>query len=58
MIKFLNVNMITRNQLVALLAMVGLLSTVVTGTTPVFARTHSSNSYKLFEYQNNPGIRV
>lgn len=42
MIKFLNVKMVTRNQLVVLLAIAGLLSTAatLTGTTTVFARSH------------------
>jgi hypothetical protein len=40
MIKFLNVKMVTRNQFVVLLVMAELLSTVATGTTPVFARSH------------------
>jgi hypothetical protein len=40
MIKFLNVKMVTRNQLVVLLAIAGLLSTAATGTTTVFARSH------------------
>ncbi|MGB8934015.1 MAG: hypothetical protein WCC17_02775 [Candidatus Nitrosopolaris sp.] len=39
-IKFLNVKMVTRNQLVVLLAMAALLSTAATGTTTVFARSH------------------
>jgi hypothetical protein len=41
-IKPLHVKMVTRNQLLALLVIAGLVSTVatLTGTTPAFARSH------------------
>jgi hypothetical protein len=42
MAKFLHVKMVTRNQLIALLAIAGLVCTVakLTGTTTAFARSH------------------